>query len=140
MKTQNLAIYCCGCGKYVDARLINGKEAYPHRRDLYSLPFWKCDTCKNIVGCHHRTKDRTRPVGVIATPELRKVRRIIHETLDPLWKNKHFTRKHIYNYLARKLDISEYHTGETRTIEEAMLVYSLLQELVAQAANGDTNV
>ena len=44
-------ILCCGCGgEKVQARLTHGSEIYPHRKDLYSLPFWKCDACGNFVG------------------------------------------------------------------------------------------
>ena len=67
-------IWCCGCGKEVDARLTDGAEVYPHRRDLASLPFWKCDACGNFVGCHHKTRERTKPLGCIPTPEIKDVR------------------------------------------------------------------
>lgn len=63
----NRAIFCCCCENDVHARLTDGREIYPHRHDLYSLPFWRCDGCGNHVGCHHKTKDRTRPLGVIPT-------------------------------------------------------------------------
>lgn len=45
-------IFCCKCNKHIKARLTNGKEVYPYRSDLHKLPFWKCDQCKNFVGCH----------------------------------------------------------------------------------------
>ena len=57
------SIFCCGCQRKVDARLTNGEEMYPHRYDLANLPFWKCDVCQNFVGCHHKTKNRTKPLG-----------------------------------------------------------------------------
>lgn len=62
-----MKIYCTGCGKDVQARLTDGAERYPHRPDLYELPFWKCDTCGNYVGCHHKTRAPTKPLGCIAT-------------------------------------------------------------------------
>lgn len=49
-------IHCCGCGETVTARLTDGREIYPHRQDLSGLPFWKCDTCGNYVGCHREIK------------------------------------------------------------------------------------
>lgn len=42
-------IFCCGCQTDVQARLTSGREVYPHRDDLASLPFWKCDGCGNTV-------------------------------------------------------------------------------------------
>jgi hypothetical protein len=68
-------IYCCGCESAVQARLTDGREIYPHRPDLADLPFWKCDGCGNHVGCHHKTNDRTRPLGNIPTPEIRIARK-----------------------------------------------------------------
>lgn len=79
-------IFCAGCAAEVDARLTDGGEIYPHRGDLAGLPFWKCDACGNYVGCHHKTKDRTRPLGRIPTVEVRRARRHCHEVFDPLWQ------------------------------------------------------
>ena len=67
----NENIYCCKCLKNVDAELISGQGAYPQVNDelqqkLWHLPFWRCPTCKNFVGCHHKTKTPTKPLGWIA--------------------------------------------------------------------------
>lgn len=43
-------LYCCGCSEEITASLTDGKEIYPHRPDLYDLPFWKCDICGNLCG------------------------------------------------------------------------------------------
>ena len=85
-KEEIMDIYCCGCNKDTAARLTNGEEIYPHRKDLYSLPFWKCDQCGNYVGCHHKTKNQTKPLGCIPTQEIKNIRKKIHTVLDPLWK------------------------------------------------------
>jgi hypothetical protein len=121
-------IYCCGCQKNVAARLTGGQEIYPHRKDLYSLPFWKCDSCKNFVGCHHKTKNRTRPLGVIPTPEIKKARSHIHRILDPLWKSGRFKRKDIYAKLSKHIN-QEYHTAEIRDIDTARSVYSFIKKI-----------
>ena len=68
----------------VEVRLTNGAEIYPHRKDLSELPFWKCDTCGNFVGCHHKTGDPTKPLGVIPTSEIKRARQHIHRILDPI--------------------------------------------------------
>lgn len=72
MTTKDL--YCCGCQCLVEARLTTGAEVYPHRDDLAELPFWRCDICKNWVGCHWKTADRTRPLGNIPTKEIKAAR------------------------------------------------------------------
>ena len=124
-----MKIYCCGCQKDVEARLTDGGEIYPHRPDLASLPFWKCDGCGNFVGCHHKTQDRTKPLGCIPTKELKNARKRIHAILDPIWKSKRMSRRQIYKKLAKVVGREEYHTAEIRTVEEARTVYQAVQEL-----------
>jgi hypothetical protein len=126
---EHKTIFCTGCQTEVSARLIDGKEAYSHRPDLSDLPFWKCDTCKNFVGCHHKTKQRTKPLGVIPTNELKKARSHIHRILDPLWKSKRFGRSEIYSLIAEHLQIPEYRTGELKTIEDARKVWHFVNAL-----------
>ena len=120
-------IYCCGCGADVEARLTDGAEIYPHRPDLYALPFWKCDKCGNFVGCHHKTKDRTRPLGCIPTPEVKTERQHIHKVLDPLWESGKANRKQVYEDLTSLIG-REYHTAEIRDIDEARKVYRFLSD------------
>ena len=128
-----MEIYCCGCSQKVEARLTDGKEIYPHRPDLSELPYWKCDECKNYVGCHHKTKNPTQPLGHISTPELREARRYIHAILDPLWQTDGLDRKVIYQYLTDHLGWT-YHTAKIRDIEEARRVYRLIQSLTKKEA------
>lgn len=128
-------IYCCQCRKDVKARLTTGEEIYPHRDDLFSLPFWKCDTCKNYVGCHHKTDKPTNPLGNIPNMEMRRARSKIHEILDPLYKNGTYNRKHLYNKLSKALGYS-YHTGEIKTIEEARRVYQAIKEIIKLNTKG----
>ena len=142
-----MIIYCTGCEKDVEARLTFGTERYPHRKDLYEIPFWKCDTCGNYVGCHHKTRTPTQPLGCIATPELLKARNLIHALLDPIWKSGKMQRGQIYGYLTGKLKhkysrehpkgglFYQYHTGEIRSIEEARDVYKALLSLKAGLEN-----
>lgn len=122
------AIYCCGCSATVNARLTTGAEIYPHRPDLAELPFWKCDACANYVGCHHKTKDRTRPLGNIPTREIMEARKHIHRILDPMWINSKQKRREIYAHISAKLG-REYHTGEIKSIEEAREVYAIIRDL-----------
>lgn len=127
-----MKIYCCGCEKEVEARLTSGAEIYAHREDLHELPFWKCDTCKNFVGCHHKTKNWSRPLGCIATPELLKARRFIHQVIDPLWQNhpeKFRARGWIYRWLAHQMGQQSYHTGEIRSMDEARQIYRHAQTI-----------
>jgi hypothetical protein len=121
-------IYCTGCSRDVDARLTDGKERYPHRKDLYDIPFWRCDACGNYVGCHYKTKESTRPLGCIATPEILDARKRLHRLLDPLWKNGKINRKEAYKYVSDRLGY-QYHNGEIKTLEEARNIYRIVAEL-----------
>ena len=124
-----MRIYCCACNSEVEARLTDGKEIYPHRADLANLPFWKCDRCGNFVGCHHKTKNRTKPLGCIPTPEIREARRHIHVQLDEILKTGNINRQKIYKNLSRKLGY-EYHTANIRSLDEARTVYRIIVRLV----------
>ncbi len=124
-------IYCCGCKVDVRARLTDGREIYPHRRDLGRLPFWKCDGCGNFVGCHHKTSKPTTPLGCIPTAEIKNARQHIHKILDPLWKSRRMKRGEVYRLIAKKLGIAEYHTAEIRSVEDARKVYAIVQEIAA---------
>ncbi len=119
-----MMIWCCACNKHVDARLTDGAECYPHRPDLADVPRWKCDTCLNHVGTHHKTKDRTKPLGVIPSKEITKARMHIHALIDPVWKKGKISRKSLYAKISEALG-HEYHTGEIKTIDEAKTVYRI---------------
>lgn len=122
-----MKIHCCGCNEKVEARLTDGGEIYPHRPDLKSIPFWKCDTCGNYVGCHHKTKNPTQPLGIIPTPELRNARNHIHRILDPIWKEGKIKRRELYKVISDKLGW-KYHTANIRSVEEARRVYGLIMD------------
>lgn len=128
---QNRMLWCCGCQTEVNARLTNGMEIYPHRIDLAHLPFWICDTCKNFVGCHHKTNKPTTPLGIIATPEIKNARKHIHALMDPLWKSGKIKRGKLYAMLSEHVG-KTYHTGEIRTLSDARLVYRHIQEIGKQ--------
>lgn len=125
---DNRSIYCCGCKKEVDARLTNGAEIYPHRKDLSTLPFWWCDTCNNYVGCHHKTKNKTEPLGNIPTPEIREARKRIHKILDPLWEGKKIKRSTLYGRISDEIGW-QYHTAQIRSVDEAQKIYKVIMDI-----------
>jgi hypothetical protein len=120
-----IMIYCCLCKTTEERQLTTGAEIYPHRPDLYDLFFWKCNECQNCVGCHKGTK---KPLGNIATKELKRARQEIHKILDPIWKNKQMKRREIYREISKALGY-EYHTGEIKTIEEARKIYLIVKSI-----------
>lgn len=117
-------IHCCGCAKPVEARLTDGSEVYPHRKDLHNLPFWKCDQCNNYVGCHHKTKNRTQPLGVIPTPELRTLRNKIHQKIDVLWREGSIPRKKVYAAMSEAIGKS-FHSATLSSVKDAEKVLEI---------------
>ena len=128
MRNTTMSLYCCGCNEEVEARLTDGREIYPHRRDLHALPFWKCDRCGNYVGCHHKTKNRTAPLGCIPTPELKQARQHIHAILDPIWQTGKMDRKKLYAAISQQIGW-KYHTAKIRSVEDARKVYRAVRDM-----------
>ena len=124
-------IPCVACDKRVLARLTNGREVYPHRPDLASTPYWRCDGCGNHIGCHHKTRNPTQPLGIIPTPELARARQAIHEVLDPLWKKGRIERKDLYAELSARLRW-KYHTAKVRTVAEATDIIREIQAIAKE--------
>ena len=124
-------IWCCGCQVEVQAVLTDGVRIYPHRADLASLPFWLCEACGNFVGCHHKTADRTRPLGVIPNEDIRQERKRIHALLDPLWQQGGRNRGQVYREIGRRLG-REFHTAEIRSLDEARAALAVITELAGE--------
>ena len=104
-----MSVSCPDCGS--TARLVGGDVIYPHRPDLYDKRFWQCPQCPGTyVGCHPGTD---RPLGHLASAELRAARKHAHAAFDPLWKSGRMTRVEAYGWLADALKLSrlECHIG-----------------------------
>jgi hypothetical protein len=123
-----MTIFCCQCQSHIAARLTTGAEVYPHRDDLHALPFWKCDTCGNWTGCHHKTSTPTAPLGCIPSPEIKRLRILIHGVLDPIWKRGAAKRGTLYAAISERLG-KQYHTADIRTEAEAREVLRIVREL-----------
>lgn len=127
--------FCCGCGRTTKATLRNGNEIYgstsPH---LATQPFWQCG-CGLYVGCHKNSVGVINPLGCIPTNELRNARKHIHARLDPLWQLGYMERSDILSHISSELGISEYHTGELRSIEQARATYRVVNSLIAKLTN-----
>jgi len=121
-------LWCTGCKTRVYARLTDGREMYPQRPDLAALPFWLCETCGAFVGTHWKTKNPLKPLGFLATPEVKRWRRMIHAVLDPLWKEGKIDRGQAYKRIGDRLG-RQYHTAEIYDVEEGEEVYEIVKAL-----------
>lgn len=79
---QNIEPVCIECGKM--GVMTTGEAIYPHRPDLWSKPFFRCE-CGAYVGAHPGTEI---PLGYPAGPATRRARNDAHAAFDPLWKAK----------------------------------------------------
>jgi hypothetical protein len=120
-----MKIYCIECADDVEARLTNGGEVYPHRKDLSIQGFWICDKCKNFVGTHYKSNTPTRPLGVIANQEVKNERIKIHAKLDPLWRSGVYDRKSLYRQISDMIG-RPFHTSDVRSVEEAQEIYKII--------------
>lgn len=119
-------VYCCKCGKKVQAELIKGNVIYPHRPDLYNKNFYRCPICKNYVGCHPNT---TRALGVIPTPEIRIARHRLHVFMDPLWRDKKLlTRPQLYKLISKELGYT-FHAGNIKSVSECFEIYDIVERI-----------
>lgn len=107
-------IYCISCNAKVEAVKTNGKEIYPHRKDLYTKIFYKCPFCLNYVGCHPGTE---KPLGCIPTKELKQARIKTHNFIDMYWKTGKCSRNKIYKILSNHFGYT-YHNGNTKSVKE----------------------
>lgn len=127
-----MRIYCCGCEQDVEAQLTSGREVYHHREDLWRKRVWQCPNCKNFVGVHEGSKNN-KPLGVIATMEIKQLRMAIHRRLDKLWKSGRMTRGECYAYMSRKLG-HPYHTANLSSVRECLIALNAVKELMESKA------
>lgn len=123
-----MKIFCCNCNKDVIARLTSGAEVYSHRKDLREIPFWKCDECLGHVGCHHKTLDKVKPLGVIPSKDIKNARQHIHKILDPLWQSGKMKRGDAYKRISQIVGW-DFHTAEIRNLDQAREVYKAIRDL-----------
>lgn len=129
-------ILCTGCQEIVDARLTNGAEMYPNSPKLARTPFWVHDVCGAFVGTHYKTRDHLKPLGSLATKEVKRWRMLIHQMLDPLWQSGKIDRGDAYARISKALGHT-YHTGEIYDVEQGEFVYLLVKEMRDEIAPPD---
>lgn len=86
------------------SKKVSGKEIYPHHPDLKNLIFYRCLSCNAYIGTH---KGTNKPLGNLASKELREARAKAYAAFEKKWIESHLTRSSAYNWLCVKLKISE---------------------------------
>lgn len=127
---------CIECGS--EPRLTDGTEIYPHRSDLASKRFYKCDVCpSSYCGCHPNT---TTPLGYPCGNDTRKARSAAHAVIDPIWQENLTSRKTVYFELARRLQVpqGECHVAwmtASEAKDAAQVAVAIRQELESRQTN-----
>ena len=112
---------CDNCGS-LNVRYTTNDEVYGK---IYGNGgCYLCDDCKAYVGVHN-TKNK-KPLGRLATKELRELKMKCHSKFDPLWKKYGFKRQDCYGYLAYRLDLNfrETHFGwfDKEYLEKSLVI------------------
>lgn len=110
----------CYCGSSTsiksNALIYNGRE-YGNGK------IWLCDrfpACRGSVGTH----PDGRPLGIVPTDEVKKLRIKLHAIIDPLWKDNKKKRGSVYGWLNRIMG-KEIHMGETTKEDCLMLMEAI---------------
>ena len=90
---------CPYCNK--EALYLTSEQFYG--RD-FGTNLYVCFDCDARVGTHERTK---KPLGTMATKELRELRKQCHSLFDKMWKSGKLTRKQAYKWLQESMEISK---------------------------------
>ena len=113
---------CPYCGHEV-VRTSN-KEIYGGR-EYGNGKCYLCRNCRASVGTHPGGK---KPLGILATSEMKELKKCCHGLFDPVWKKRKLGRGKLYQRLANKLDIDskDCHFGhfETTRLLQAIKIMS----------------
>lgn len=93
--------HCSYCG--LATRLVDGSVLYPAYTDLAERKFHWCEPCNAYVGTHKA--DNVTPLGTLAKPELRRLRRDAHVLFDRMWKGGAMSRSQAYRRLEKLMGV-----------------------------------
>lgn len=95
--------YCDSPADFIDSnRYYSSKMSYGM--------IYICRPCDAVVGVHGNT---AKPLGTLAKPTLRSLRKCCHEILDKMWKRGKMNRYEAYHHLSQIMDMTkdEAHIG-----------------------------
>ena len=105
-------VYCCQCKKYITPDTVKGDVIYPALPQFKDKLFYQCRDCKNYCG-----RSNAKLV-TIPTPEVRKLRKEVHEIIDPLWKDGMVSRGFVYKCMSDYMGY-DYHNSSLSELNEA---------------------
>lgn len=107
MKASKICPYCNH-----PVVLTSNKELYG--KEYGNGKCYLCRNCKASVGTHPGGK---KPLGIIATREMKILKKACHELFDSSWKSHRISRSNAYKKLAELLNIrrEDCHFGHFKT-------------------------
>lgn len=98
--------YCGGRAFLQDSKVIYGVVSFGLVYTCQNYP-----ACNTYVGVHHGT---TIPLGTLAGPRLRALRRACHAAFDPFWETQPVSRSTAYTWLKNFMNFTDRdaHIGE----------------------------
>lgn len=104
---QLICPYCRSKASLVDAYAVYAKSGFGK--------VYACDAypqCDSYVGVH---KQSDTPLGSLANPELRALRKQCYAVFDPLWHDEGFARHEVYRVLTEAMSLRrQVHIAEFR--------------------------
>lgn len=111
-KESDKRVYCCQCKDYIKPDTVKGDVIYPNYPQLREKLFYQCRTCKNYCG-------RSNADFVsIPTPEVRAMRKEVHDIIDPLWRGGLVGRGFVYKCMSEAMGY-DYHNSSLSNMNEA---------------------
>lgn len=89
----------CDCCDSEDVELTTNDRIYGKQYGEWPY-IYLCLECDAAVGCHPLTYN---PLGKLASPETRALRKAAHQSFDTLWRQGLMTRTDAYEWLASAL-------------------------------------
>ncbi|WP_374347981.1 zinc-finger-containing protein [Chitinimonas sp.] len=94
---------CPYCGQRT--QLLTFQEVHPNLTSTHPRLYYRCTPCDAHISCDPQT---LKPLGRLANPELRRIKRRLHYAFDALWKGPQSTlsRSAAHHLLAQLLAVS----------------------------------
>jgi hypothetical protein len=97
-------------GVHMDCPYCNGRAHLKHSSEVYEDRdfgmLYLCDNypqaCDAYVGVH---QGDYLPLGQLSNTQLRGLRRSVHRLIDPLWRERAYSRNVVYGFLAQVMDL-----------------------------------
>ena len=119
-------VMCQKCNKMVNAEIVGGDVIYPLVPKLSKKKFYRCPLCGNYKEIF--PEEETGMFVVLPSEEVRTLRLLVHDTIDPLWKSGKISRKEIYRRLSSELG-GDYHNGNSVDPEKLQKAYLVAQKI-----------